>query len=162
MSGSGVWRPMRPDDLPTVVRISDAVHGEFTEPLETFADRLTHYPAGCAILERDGEALGYLISHPWPRDAAPPKLGVRMDSIPTSDSYYLHDIALLPAARGTGAGGAAMAFVLGQAASAGCDEIRLVAVNGADSYWATQGFAYAEPDADGPYGRGSFLMARSV
>lgn len=159
MSGAGVWRPMRPDDLPTVVRISDAVHGDFTEPLETFADRLTHYPAGCAILERDGEALGYLISHPWPRDAAPPALGARMDSIPTSDSYYLHDIALLPAARGTGAGATATAFVVRQAEVEGCRDVRLVAIQGADSYWHRQGFDYVAAD---PYGPDSHLMRRLI
>ncbi|OWQ95172.1 GNAT family N-acetyltransferase [Sphingopyxis witflariensis] len=157
MSGAGVWRPMRADDLPTVVRISDAVHGDFTEPLETFVDRLAHYPAGCAILDRDGEALGYLIGHPWPRDAAPPKLGVRMDSIPTSDSYYLHDIALLPAARGTGAGATATAFVVHQAEVEGCRDVRLVAIQGADSYWHRQGFDYVAAD---PYGPGSHLMQR--
>ncbi|MGL3819774.1 GNAT family N-acetyltransferase [Sphingopyxis sp. R3-92] len=159
MSGAGAWRPMRADDLPTVVRISDVVHGEFTEPLETFADRLAHYPAGCAILERDGEALGYLISHPWPRDAAPPKLGVRMAAIPASDSYYLHDIALLPAARGTGAGATATAFVVHQAQAEGCRDVRLVAIQGADSYWHRQGFDYAGAE---PYGPGSYLMQRAI
>ena len=94
---------MREADLPMVVGISDAVHGDFTEPLATFADRLAHYPAGCAIFERGGASLGYLISHPWPRDAAPPKLGALLGAIPAADSYYLHDIALLPAARGSGA-----------------------------------------------------------
>lgn len=159
MSGAGAWRPMRADDLPTVVRISDVVHGEFTEPLETFADRLAHYPAGCAILERDDEALGYLISHPWPRDAAPPKLGVRMAAIPASDSYYLHDIALLPAARGTGAGATATAFVVHQAQAEGCRDVRLVAIQGADSYWHRQGFDYAGAE---PYGPGSYLMQRAI
>ena len=150
---------MREADLPTVVRISDAVHGEFTEPLETFADRLVHYPAGCAILERDGEALGYLISHPWPRCAAPPKLGARLGAIPASDSYYLHDIALLPAARGTGAGATATAFVIHQAKAEGCRDVRLVAIQGADSYWHRQGFGYVEAD---PYGPGSHLMQREI
>lgn len=159
MSGAGQWRPMRADDLPVVVAISDIVHGDFTEPLETFADRLAHYPAGCAILERDGEALGYLISHPWPRDAAPPKLGVRMEAIPASDSYYLHDIALLPAARGTGAGATATAFVVHQAKVEGCRDVRLVAIQGADSYWHRQGFEYVEAE---PYGPGSHLMQRRI
>lgn len=162
MSGAGQWRPMRDADLPIVVRISDAVHGDFTEPLETFADRLAHYPAGCAILERDGEALGYLISHPWPRGAAPPKLGAQLGAILGSDSYYLHDIALLPAARGTGAGATATAFVMRQAEVEGCRDIRLVAIQGADSYWYAQGFAYAGAAIEGPYGPGSHLMQRAI
>lgn len=156
------WRPMRGDDLPTVVAISDTVHGDFTEPLETFADRLAHYPAGCAIFERDGESLGYLISHPWPRDAAPPKLAALLGAIPSADSYYLHDIALLPAARGSGAGASATAFAVRQAKIEGCRDVRLVAIQGADSYWHSQGFAYVGAAIEGPYGPGSHLMQRGI
>ena len=162
MSGAGQWRPMREADLPTVVTISDAVHGAFTEPLETFADRLAHYPAGCAILERDSAYLGYLISHPWPREAAPPKLGALLGAIPVADSYYLHDIALLPAARGSGAGASATAFAVRQAEVEGCRDIRLVAIQGADSYWHAQGFAYVGAAIEGPYGPGSHLMQRAI
>ncbi|MBR2171422.1 GNAT family N-acetyltransferase [Sphingopyxis sp.] len=162
MSGAGRWRQMGVADLPMVVHISDVVHGDFTEPLETFADRLAHYPVGCAVLERDGEALGYLISHPWPREADPPKLGVQLGAIPVSDSYYLHDIALLPAARGTGAGATATAFVVHQAEVEGCRDIRLVAIQGADSYWHAQGFAYVGTAIEGPYGPGSHLMQRAI
>jgi len=162
MSDAAHWRPMDAADLPAVVRISDVVHGDFTEPLETFADRLAHYPAGCAILERDGEALGYLISHPWPRDAEPPKLGAVLGPLRASDSYYFHDIALLPAARGTGAGATATAFVMGQAGAEGCRDVRLVAIQGADSYWHAQGFAYVGSAIEGPYGPGSHLMQRAI
>lgn len=159
MSG---WRAMREGDLPTVVEIADEVHGVFTEPLAVYAERLALYPDGCRIFEKDGAIVGFLVTHPWHRDAAP-KIGAMLGRIPEgTGSYYLHDIALLPAARGTGAGGAAMAFVLEQAARAGCDEILLVAVHGADSYWSAQGFDYAEPGADGPYGPGSHMMRRGL
>ncbi len=159
MSG---WRPMRAADLPAVVAIADEVHGVFTEPLAVYAERLALYPDGCRIFEAGGTIAGFLVTHPWYRDAAP-KIGAMLERIPeATGSYYLHDIALLPSARGTGAGAAAMAFVLEQAAAAGCDEVMLVAVHGADSYWSAQGFAYAAPGEDGPYGPGSHLMRRRV
>lgn len=162
MSGAAQWRPMGAADLPAVVAISDVVHGAFTEPLATFADRLAHYPAGCAIFERGEAPLGYLISHPWPRDAEPPKLGALLGAIPAADSYYLHDIALLTAARGTGAGATATAFAVRQAKIEGCRDIRLVAIQGADSYWHAQGFAYVGAAIEGPYGPGSHLMQRAI
>jgi GNAT superfamily N-acetyltransferase len=156
------WRAMRADDLPAVVAIADAVHGGFTEPLAVYAERLALYPAGCRVFEVEGAAAGLLVTHPW-HEGAVPKIGALLGALPeAADIYYFHDIALLPAARGTGAGTAAIAFVLAQAQAAGCREIRLVAVNGADSYWAAQGFNYATPDAEGPYGAGSFLMRRAV
>lgn len=159
---TGGWRPMRAADLDAVVAISDAVHGVFTEPRAAYAERLDLYPAGCRVFERDGVVAGVLVSHPWYRDAVP-KLGALLGALPVpAETYYLHDIALLPAARGTGAGAEATAFVRGQARLAGCAEIRLVAVNGADSYWRAQGFDYAAPGQAGPYGPGTYLMRSSV
>ncbi|HMO75228.1 MAG TPA: GNAT family N-acetyltransferase [Sphingopyxis sp.] len=159
---TGGWRPMRAADLPAVVAIADEVHGVFTEPLAVYAERLALYPDGCRIFEAESAVAGFLVTHPWHRDAAP-KIGAMLGALPAGTaSYYLHDIALLPAARGTGAGAAAMAFVLEQAAAADCDETMLVAVHGADSYWSAQGFDYAEPGRDGPYGPGSHLMRRTL
>ncbi len=154
----GGWRPMRAADLDAVVAISDAVHGVFTEPRTVYAERLDLYPGGCRVFERDGAVAGFLVTHPWHRGAVP-KLGAPLGALPApTDVYYLHDIALLPAARGTGAGVEATAFVRRQARRAGCTEIRLVAVNGADSYWRAQGFDDAAPGEAGPYGPGSYLM----
>lgn len=157
MTGGG-WRPMRAADLDAVVAISDAVHGVFTEPRTVYAERLDLYPEGCRIFERDGAVAGFLVTHPWHRGAVP-KLGAPLGALPApAEVYYLHDIALLPAARGTGAGAEAIAFVRRQTRLAGCAEIRLVAVNGADSYWRAQGFDDAAPGETGPYGPGSYLM----
>ncbi len=108
---TGGWREMRATDLDAVVAISDAVHGAFTEPRTVYAERLDLYPAGCRVYERDGAIAGFLVTHPW-HSGAVPKLGALLGEIPVpADIYYLHDIALLPAARGTGAGSEAAAFV---------------------------------------------------
>ena len=155
---TGGWRAMRADDLDAVTASADAVHGVFTEPKAVYAERLALYPDGCRVFERDGAVVGLLVTHPWHRGAVP-KLGAPLGALPPApDVYYFHDIALLPAARGAGAGAEATAFVRQQAVRAGCREVALVAVSGADSYWCAQGFDYAEPDAPGPYGAGSHLM----
>jgi hypothetical protein len=103
------WRPMRAADLDAVVAISDAVHGAFTEPRAVYAERLDLYPEGCRVFARGGAVAGFLVTHPWHRGAVP-KIGALLGALPApADIYYLHDIALLPAARGTGAGAAATA-----------------------------------------------------
>lgn len=156
------WRPMRPGDLDAVVAIADAVHGAFTEPRAVYADRLDLYPEGCRLFERGGVVAGFLVTHPWHRGPVP-RIGALLGALPApADIYYLHDVALLPAARGTGAGAEATAFVRRQARLAGCAEIRLVAVNGADSYWRAQGFDEAAPGEAGPYGPASYLMSCGV
>ena len=161
----GIWRPMGPDDLPLVSAISDTVHGRYSETLAIYTERLALYPAGCLMFELAQEPVGYLVSHPW-RSDNPPGLNMPLGALPVQpDCYYLHDIALLPSARGSGAGSAAMAFVEERARAEGLQVITLIAVNGADSFWAMQGFAYVE-DAAGQgtrsYGAGSYFMQRVI
>jgi GNAT superfamily N-acetyltransferase len=153
---------MSAGDLAAVSAISDAVHGRFTEPVAVYAERLALYPAGCRVLEQDAAVVGYLISHPWYREA-PPKLGALLGTIPPdADSYYLHDLALLPIARGTGAGKAALDFVKARARALGFSDIALMAVGGADLYWARQGFAYVPGDVDPTYASDAHLMLGAV
>lgn len=156
------WRPMLADDLPTVQVISDAVHGAYTEPEGILAERFVLYPQGCQTLMRGGAVVGYIITHPWHRDT-PPKLGQPLGSIPAgSDTYYLHDIALLPAGRGGGSGKGATDFTVQAARKGGFADITLIAVNGADTFWASQGFAYVEGGDAVTYGDGTYLMRRHL
>jgi GNAT superfamily N-acetyltransferase len=154
-----IWRAMTAGDLAAVTAISAAVHGAYAEPVEVYAERLALYPAGCFTCEAAGEARGFLVSHPWRRGAAP-ALGASLGAIPVpAETYYLHDVALLPQARGLGAGGAVMPLVETRARAAGCAEIALVAVNGAEGYWARHGFVAV---GDGGYGPGTHLMRKAI
>ncbi|HWK42900.1 MAG TPA: GNAT family N-acetyltransferase [Croceibacterium sp.] len=149
---------MRKDDVGAVTAISDAVHGDFTEPSSVYAERLELYPAGCFVLEHQDAIAGYLVSHPWLRESSP-ALGQPLGAIPgDTDTYYLHDIALLPVARGTGAGRGAIALIKAQALTGGFPDITLTAVNGADRFWAAQGFTYDEGGAADGYGEGTYRM----
>ena len=153
---------MQASDLAAVSAISDAVHGAWTEPLAVYAERLDLQPDGCRVFEADGAVAGYLITHPWHRDE-PPKLGALLGTIPgDADTYYLHDIALLPAARGTGAGRAALDFVMERARTLGFADITLMAIGGADRFWAAQGFAYVPYAVDPSYGAGAHRMRMAI
>lgn len=153
---------MRVGDLAAVAAISDAVHGAFTEPRSVYAERLALYPQGCHVLARGNKAaIGYLIGHPWPADAVLPAIGKPIGAVSGgADGYYLHDLALMPAARGQGAAQAATALVLAQARVEGARAVMLIAVNGADRFWRTQGFA--EVPGDLPYGAGTMAMRRAI
>jgi ribosomal protein S18 acetylase RimI-like enzyme len=84
--------------------------------------------------------VGYVISHPW-HDKQPPALNRLLRTIPSSAlSYYLHDIALLPAARCSGAASAVIATLIQHAASRNAANISLVAVNDSASFWLRHGF----------------------
>ena len=157
------WRPMAAADLPAVSAISDAVHGRYSEAVEVYAERLALYPMGCFVFEADGAA-GYLIAHPW-RGDTPPKLGAMLRTIPAdADTFYLHDIALLPETRGTGAGRAAVELAIATARAAGFDDVTLMAVGGAGSFWAAHGFGIvgAAPEILASYGPEARLMRRRL
>jgi GNAT superfamily N-acetyltransferase len=128
---------MRPADLAAVLDIAAVVHPDYPEDPAVFAERLALFPAGCLVLENFG---GYLIAHPW-RHAAPPPLNALLGALPVAaDTLYLHDIALLPAARGHGLARAGVARVAALAKAEGLREVALVAVGDAGGFWAAQGF----------------------
>lgn len=148
-------------DLPAVTAISAAVHGAYAEPEAIYAERLALYPSGCFVWGNGALIEGLLVTHPW-RGSRPPALGAMLRSIPARpDRYYLHDIALAETARGSGAGRAALNLVDRLAREAGLALVTLVAVNGADRYWAANGFSHV-PGDDASYGAGSFAMQRPV
>lgn len=159
LTTGGQWRPMRAEDLPAIKHISDVVHRDYSEEEAVYAERLTLYPEGCFTLERGGAIVGYIVTHPWHRGLSP-ALNAYLREIPTENAdYYLHDIALLPEARKQGLGEAALKRTIEHARERGFDAVTLVAVNGAERYWGSQGFVIgADGDEGTTYGPGTYRM----
>ncbi|MCO5092486.1 GNAT family N-acetyltransferase [Bosea sp. (in: a-proteobacteria)] len=136
-----LWRPMAPADLPAVMRVAAHVHPDYPEDEAVFAERLWLAPEGCHVLAaRDGALQGYLVSHPWPAGAVPALNSLLGAIRPGTVNWYLHDLALLPAARGSGAAGAIVAAIARHAAGTGYTSLTLVAVNESGGFWRRQGF----------------------
>lgn len=150
------WRPAGADDIPVIARISSVALAGYPEDEAIFVEMLGLSPDGCFVLEMEGAVSGYLIGHPWMR-AAPPPLNTGLGSLPDApDSWYLHDLSLLPSARGFGAARQAVALAASVARRRGLTNISLVAVNNAAGFWRSQGFA----PPDDP--RGDTGMAASL
>ena len=134
------WRALTTFDLPAVETIAARVHPDFPEDMTVFAERQRLYPDGTRLLELDGVPSGYILSHPW-RFRALPALNSLLGAIPAdADTYYLHDLALLPAARGTGAAAMIVGDIQRHARTAGFANMSLVAVNGSIPFWTKHGF----------------------
>lgn len=134
------WRPMTPGDLPRVQALADAIHVDHPEDLAVLAERQRLYPPGCLMLTDGDEALGYALSHPWFL-AEPPPLNQRLGRLPDAPTtYYVHDLALLPAARGRGFAAQAADRLAAHARAAGFDNLSLVAVSGSWLFWERAGF----------------------
>lgn len=137
------WRLMHADDLPTVVQIAAQVHPDYPEDAAIFAERQQLYPQGCWVRQHSSLICGYLISHPA-QLGSPPALNSLLQALPTSaTTYYLHDIALLPTARGTNAASGILKQLYSQAAQVGLDNLSLIAVNQSAGFWQRQHFQTA-------------------
>lgn len=157
---------MRPQDIDAVVSIAAQVHPHFPEERHVFADKLRLHAGGALLLESAQGPMGYCFAHPW-HGTQPPPLNTLLGAIPpAADALYLHDLALLPEARGTGAGTAAVGILLAKALSLDLHRLSLVAVNGSIPYWSRHGFLVEDSAALrtklSSYGSDARLMVRSV
>lgn len=134
-------------DLPAVMAVAAEVHPGYPEGEAVFAERLALHPAGCLVLEAGQGLWGYVLSHPW-RFGDVPALDSLLGALPESaDVYYIHDLALLPAVRGSGAASACVAGLAAHAASAAFRRMALVAVGNSAGFWRRHGFHEAHDEA---------------
>ena len=143
------WRAMTEADLPAALAIADVVHPNYPEDPAVFAERLALYPRGCLVLVQEDRMIGYIVSHPW-RYAEPPALNSLLGALPAKPStYYIHDIALLSAARGSGAADAVVSRLIAYAKARGFPNLSLTAVNDSAAFWRRHGFVPApNPELD--------------
>jgi ribosomal protein S18 acetylase RimI-like enzyme len=140
LEAKGQWRPMVAADLPGVLAVADSVHPTFPEDGVVFEERLRLYPIGCLAFSSGEDILGYAVSHPW-RAYDPPALNAQLGELPRQpETYYIHDVALLPELRGTGAAALVVALLLARAQKEVLPSVSLVAVNNSVGFWERHGF----------------------
>ncbi len=141
------WRPMAEVDIDAVERIAALIHPSFHERPEVFVERLALFPAGSLIADDRGEPVGYAVAHPW-RLGRPPALDSLLGAIPSeSDCLYLHDVAILPRARGRQLTERLVQRLRDLAAALDLGRLALTSVNSTAAMWARYGFATVAPDA---------------
>jgi GNAT superfamily N-acetyltransferase len=132
---------MLPADIAAANTLSEVIHPGYPERPAVFAERLQLYPEGCLVLTSgEGTMKGYALTHPYAKDQAP-ALDTLLGQLPDNcDTYYFHDIALLPEVRGGNAGKAVVTYLQTHASVAGFDTVCLVAVNASAPFWERLGF----------------------
>jgi len=160
------WRPMTACDLPEVQVLADAIHLDHPEDATVFAERLRLYPQGCLALEEGRRLIGYALTHPW-HFGKPPALNSPLGEIPRrATTYYVHDVALLPEARGKGYAAQIGERLANHARTAGFGNLSLVAVNNSQGFWERLGFCRTRvPGLEEKlltYGPDAVLMARDL
>jgi len=141
------WRPAAAADLDEVERIGNAIHMTLQERPEVFANKLALFPQGCFVLTCNGTLAGYGIAHPWALGSVP-ALDTLMAALPPSPTcLYVHDVVVLPAARGQGAAGVLVDLYAAVARQQELPSLALVSVYGTYVFWERFGFqATAGPE----------------
>lgn len=167
MSGEPTIRPMAACDLPTVLAVQAACYAAtIVESGGSLLSKLCASPATCFVALVDGAVAGYLISLPW-AFADPPAHNLEACRLPARpDCLYLHDLAIAPAARKTGAGRALVESFLAGSRTLGLARASLIAVQDSTRYWARHGFRVVPQDAAlrarlSGYGPGVAYMQRT-
>ena len=134
------WRAMTGYDFSAVFEIANRVHPGFFEAEAVLAEKFALYRNGCYLLEVSEKPAGYVLSHPWILGSLP-ALDMLLGALPDeADTYYIHDLALLPLTRGVGAAGKIVDGLTKHARAMGFATMSLVAVNGSIPFWEKQGF----------------------
>lgn len=138
--GAGTWRAAVVNDLVDIQRIADKIHPDLRERPEVFAERLRLFPEGCFALVQNQRVVGYGLSHPWVLNSIPP-LDELLGGIPPSpECLLIHDVAVLPHARGHGVAGILIGLTAELARKRGIPCLALVSVYGTRALWMRLGF----------------------
>lgn len=131
---------MHAKDLPEVMHIAGELHAGLPERPEVLAEKIRLAPGACCKLVRAGHCAGYGLAHPWRLEAIPP-LDTFLGQLPApAECLYVHDIAILPSARGAGASAAYLARLKQSAHASALPALALTSVYGTAALWRRFGF----------------------
>lgn len=156
-------RPLHAADLPAVLAIQRAAHGDgYQESAAVLGRKLALAPQACWLAHAGEAALGYVFAHPWHGAGAPP-LHVPLAALPAgADRGFVHDLAVVPAVRGRGVAAALLARVREWSCAAGHRGVCLVALADAVPFWLRHGFRARPAPLPAGYGDGACLMERPL
>lgn len=136
------------NDVTALARIQHECFGdEFLESEQSNRSKLESNPQTCFIAEHDNTVWGYIIGlavdeHSFPILNAP---SISMPENPTI--LYLHDLSVLPSARGTGVSELLIQHLLKQ--SVNFEKTMLISVQNSLSFWQRYDFSPVDPSSWG-------------
>jgi GNAT superfamily N-acetyltransferase len=160
------WRQATAADLPIIDEIGNGIHLSLPERPEVFAEKLRLFRPGCRVLFLSGEVVGYGMSHPWRLNSIPP-LDTFLETLPTDpDCIFIHDVVVLPRARGHSAAERFVEIVAAVARERGIPALALVSVYNTHPLWMKCGFEVREREDLAQklesYGETARYMVRSL
>ncbi len=165
-SQATVWRDAIPDDAEPISAVEHRVHALAPERIEVHREKIRLFGAGCRVLVTGSRVVGYGLAYPWRLDDVPPLDRFLAAIPPDAACLFLHDVAILPEARASGASRNFVDHAVRIAEREGLARLALVSVYGTDVLWRRHGFAPSLSAATGqqlrPYGTTALYMTRRL
>lgn len=128
-------------DLSQVLSIQHRCYPHaYHEPLAAFENKLRSSAESAWLAVSGEEVQAYLVSLPVDEAHFPALHATNWVPPKQAKWLYLHDLAVAPLHRGSGAGQRLIAQALSRSRALGLEGLALVAVQGSQPYWARQGF----------------------
>lgn len=134
------------NDLSSISVIQASCYSpEFLENEAAFASKLQQAAHTCWLACVDQQVVAYLISLPVSPDTFPQLNATEFYLAPDATMLYLHDLAIHPDYRASGAGRQLIQRVQIQARQLGFTTLSLIAVQDSSIYWQKHGFEIIDP-----------------
>ncbi len=130
-------------DVPELMRVQQNCYSaELVESAAVMSARISAFSHTCWGYFIDRQMAGYLLAYPSVLGSITP-LAAAFPLYPDADCLYLHDMAICSDFRGQSLAPKLLAHADTEAKQMGLRALALVAVQGAEGYWARQGFIKA-------------------
>jgi ribosomal protein S18 acetylase RimI-like enzyme len=127
-------------DVPQLMRVQQNCYSEeLVESAAVMSERVSAFTQTCWGYFVDQQMAGYLLAYPSVLGSITP-LAAPFPQYQNTNCLYLHDMAISSDFRGQSLAPALLANASTEAKKLGLEALALVAVQGAEGYWAKQGF----------------------
>jgi hypothetical protein len=134
------WLPLSENDLANVMRIAQIIHPQLFEQISVFAEKINYCPEACLKWTANQQLYGYGLAHPWQLYSIPKLNHLLSPSFSEMNCIYIHDVAILPSARGFNATEKYINYLKGLAISLQINYLALVSVYATEAFWKRLGF----------------------
>ena len=127
-------------DVPQLMLVQQNCYSEeLVESAAVMSERISAFSHSCWGYFVDQQMAGYLLAYPSVLGSITP-LAAAFPLYQNTSCLYLHDMAISSDFRGQSLAPALLAHATTEAKKLGLEALALVAVQGAEGYWAKQGF----------------------
>lgn len=134
-------RPLKKNDIPQLIRVQQRTFtSDLCESLEVFQNRFDHFGQFFKVATIKDQIVGYIICFPYKLGEIPKNNAPFENDLKQPDCFYIHDVTLIPEARGQGLAPLLIESAFNQAKDLGFTKVSLVSVGQSGNYWDKLGF----------------------